>query len=308
MNAADNPPRTAGLRGLLPQRQGPERYAIKWAHEYALLAGPVYPIDVGQGITDWGMLGNDTYGDCGPAAVAHERMLAHGVPTAQDVIDIYLAYDHGQDQGVVLADFLLWLFQQGWIDGFAPVEPNTIDSIMYSFRRGVLLGVSLTDDANDLFNQGRPWTVANGEQADPNEGHAILKIKADSRSGNGTVVTWGADQIVEYGWEQACIDEAWVLITKDDESMADFAALDADLRALPKVTIGPAPTPTPDPAPTPPPTPDPVPPPDPGPVPDPTPSPDIIHSLIHRVHQILEQAKDDIEALGAEFIRIIEGG
>lgn len=269
--------RTPGLKGLKPQRQGDERFAIKWMHEYLeATPTPSYPIDVSKGITDWQMLGNDQYGDCVPAAVAHDRMLAGAAPTAQEVEDLYLAYDNGVDEGVVIADFLLYLFQKGLIEGFAPVAPSTVDTIMAEFNRGILLGVSLTDDAEQLFTDEQPWG-SGSLTPDPNEGHGILLVKSQSASGPKTVVTWGADQEYTLAWGQACVDEAWAIVTKDDMGDAAYAALLADLSALPHATDVPPsveppapdpvpPQPEPEPAPTP--VPDPVPP---TPVPDPAP-------------------------------------
>ena len=32
---------------------------------------------------------------------------------------------------------------------------------------GCYVGVDLTDDADELFQQGEPWTLANSEEPDP---------------------------------------------------------------------------------------------------------------------------------------------
>lgn len=296
--------RIAGLRGRKPQRPEGERFAIRWLHEYAPVApAPRYPIDVSQGITDWGMLGNDTYGDCGPCGYAHERMLAGAKPTAAEVVKLYLTYDHGQDEGVVIADFLLWLFHQNLIQGFAPVELSTVDAVMAQFGRGVLLGVNLTDDANDRFNQNLPWTVRNGEQPDPNEGHVILKVGAQSIFGDGTAVTWGANQIIENSWETACIEEAWVIVTKDDIGTAAYNALLADLIELPHATTV---TPPPAPAPAPVPAPQPVPTPTPAPVPNPGPTPDV-SGVIAQLKKILHKAEAEMRAVIHAFVDKLEG-
>lgn len=319
-------PRTAGRRGRRPVRPEGERFAIKWVHEYlAPTAAVTYPIDVSQGITDWLMLGNgpdDTLtvsipgvdptqgvGDCGPCGYEHDRMLAGAQPTANETVTLYMKYDKGQDEGVIIADFLLWLFQQGLIEGFAPVELSTVDSVMEQFKRGVLLGVNLTDDADQLFNEGQAWTVANGETPDTSEGHVILKVKAQA-SGEGTCVTWGADQEMTAEWESACIEEAWVIITKDDMGETAYAALLADLKALPnEVEVNPTPAP-PVPVPAPPvPTPVPVPeppaptppvpvptPPVPVPVPPaPVPAPPV--HLLQKVKELLESLEKWLENL-----------
>ena len=285
--------RTAGLRGRLPVRA--EKFAIRWLHEYAVPAAPTYPVDVSKGITAFGMDGNDTVGDCGPCAWAHDRMLAGTTMTAQEVIDLYLAYTGGQDVGVVLADFLLYLFHQGLLEGFAPVELTTVDAVMGQFQRGVILGVNLTADANTLFNEGKPWTVANGETPDPAEGHAILKTGAVTATGNGVVVTWGALQVTEYGWEQACVEEAWAIVTKDDMGETGYAALLADLQALPSATVTPVP-----PAPEPP-----APPVQPPPVVPPAPVPDI-HGFIAEIHQIVDEAKQKLIAAAEAIIHALE--
>lgn len=283
--------RQAGLRGRLPQREPGNRLPIRWLHEYApgLAATPVtFPIDVSQGTTDWLMLGNgpdptltintpnglgQPVGDCYFAAEAHDTMLAGARPTADAVVGEYLTYDNGQDNGVIIADALLWQYHRGEIGLFAPVHPQTVPQVMTTFKRGILEGVNLTDDADQLFESGQPWTTANGETPDPSEGHVVYRIKM---LGDGTVVyaTWGADQAATPGWAAACPEEWWMILTPDDEAAIGaeaYAALAADLAALPGATgtppgppsppvvIPPAPTPNP-PSPTPAPTPAPTPP------------------------------------------------
>ena len=76
--------RLAGKRGRLPAKKLPLRYA----HEYLAvpLPAPVYPIDVAGGIQNWGMLGNDQFGNCGVAGELHIEMstaVGAGVPVPQ---------------------------------------------------------------------------------------------------------------------------------------------------------------------------------------------------------------------------------
>jgi hypothetical protein len=205
--------------------------------------------------------------------------------TAAAVVAQYLTYDDGQDEGVDIADWFAWCFQQGFIEAYAPVDYSNADSVhtaMINFK-GVILGVQLPDDAEQQFANGQPWTL--DEPADPNNGHGILLVKYDPTY--DTVVTWGALQEATIQWDAGCVDEAWCIVTAEDAANAgvDFDALLADIRALGgeavPTPVPPAPTPvpvppTPEPAPTPPePTPappDPVPPtPEPSPPPVPTP-------------------------------------
>lgn len=264
------PARIAGHRGRLPAKPRGERFAIGYAHEYAAqpFPPPSYPVDVSAGITDWKMLGNgpdpsctvrpDGCGDCTFAGREHYKMAKAAAgqeterwETSDALVSEYLAYDHGQDVGANIADLLLYWYKAGKILAFAPVDhtsPAQVDAAMQAFH-GVYAGVSLTDDADQLFGQGQPWTLANGEQPDPNEGHCIVKVSADGQ-GYDRWVTWGSLQESTANWTGACLEEAWVIITEEDAKAAnlDVAALRADIDALGGQggTSQPAPAPHPD--------------------------------------------------------------
>jgi hypothetical protein len=262
------PARVPGKRGRLPAK----RLAMERLDAYlkAPLPSPAYPVDVRAGIPDgsWLMLANgpdptcatypDGVGDCGFAGRQHYRMAKAAFygetetwETSDELVAEYLAYDNGQDVGVVLADVLLAWYKAGKILAFAPVDhadPAAVDSAMQAFH-GVYSGVNLTDDADQLFGEGQPWTTANGEQADPSEGHCIVKVFADGKGGDGWV-TWGAFQPSTSAWTSACLTEAWVIISSEDEAAkVDMAALTADIEAL--GGTGPASGPSPSPAPGP---------------------------------------------------------
>ena len=245
------PARIAGKRGRL---RGLGRLAMPFVTSYTAQPLPAarYPVDVSGGITDWGMLGNgpdptctthpDGVGDCTFAGREHYRRAkaaayheAETWETSDELVAEYLAYDHGQDEGAVISDLLLAWYKAGKILAFAPVDhtsPAAVDAAMQAFH-GVYAGVNLTDDADDLFSQGVPWTLANGEQPDPDEGHCIVKVRADGEALDGWV-TWGADQPSTRAWTAACLQEAWVIITPEDAEAhgVDVAALRADIEAL----------------------------------------------------------------------------
>jgi hypothetical protein len=246
--------RIAGLRGRLPKKAPAQRFNIQYLSAYLTspLPAPVYPVDVTGGITDWGMLGNGPdpacsthpkgVGDCTFAGRQHYRMAKAAAAketetweSSNALVAEYLKYDHGKDQGANIADLLLHWYKAGTILAFAPVDhtsPAQVDAAMAAFH-GAYVGVNLTDDADQLFGQQQPWTVANGEQADPNEGHCIVKVKADGSQFDGWV-TWGAVQESTRQWTTACLDEAWVIISQEDANAAnvDLAALRADIDAL----------------------------------------------------------------------------
>lgn len=255
MSDSSRPSRIAGMRGRLPIKPEGERFALKWVHEYAgqPLPAPVYPVDVSGGITDFLMLGNgpdptctthpDGVGDCTFAGRQHYRMAkaaAGGEPmpaeTSDELVAEYLKYDHGQDVGANIADLLLSWYRTGKILAFAPVDhtdPAAVDAAMQAFH-GCYVGVDLTGDADDLFEQSQPWTIEHGELPDPSMGHCIVKVKAEGGAGLDTWVTWGALQDSTSAWTGECLSESWVLITQEDAEAAnlDIAALRADIDAL----------------------------------------------------------------------------
>jgi hypothetical protein len=245
--------RIPGLRGRLPKLPVADRLPLRYLHEYAPnpLPPPVYPIDVSGGISSWSMLGNgpdasctshpDGCSDCTFAGRQHYRMAkaaraqkTETWETSDELVAEYLAYNHGQDQGANIATLLLAWFQAGKILAFAPVDhtrPEMVDSALSLFT-GVYCGVCLTDDADDLFSQGLPWTVADGQQPDSQDGHCIIKVGAD-----GTLddwITWGAKQSSTTDWTAACLDEAWVIISSEDvgTNLINLVELQADIKAL----------------------------------------------------------------------------
>jgi hypothetical protein len=248
--------RSAGLRGRLPVKPPGKRFAIDYLASYVAqpLPAPTYPVDVSAGITDWQMLGNGPdptltvnrgrpVGDCTFAGRQHLRMAKAAADdvtetweSTNDLVTEYLEYDHGKDEGANIADLLLAWYKAGKVVAFAPVDhtkPADCDSAMASFH-GLYVGVNLTDDADQLFGQHSPWTVADGQQADPNDGHCIVKVKADGK-GLDTWVTWGALQQSTTDWTAACLDEAWAVITSEDQANkagVDLAALKAAIDAL----------------------------------------------------------------------------
>lgn len=253
------PLRVAGLRGRKPPLAPADRFPLRWVHEYQ--EGVAEPAalppegDVTSGVTDWGMFGNgpdptltandgQPVGDCGPAAFFHNRMavaLAHKVEpeaalplcgfTADQVVDLYLTYTGGQDVGVVGALFLQWLYKQGLILAFAPVDVLSRDKVNQAVLDfdGVLLGVQLTDNADDLFTAGKPWAL-DGEQPDPEDGHFIVKAGFTPQLDKD--LSWGAVQFAEVSWTETCAEEAWAIITPENAHLVDLDALVADIEAL----------------------------------------------------------------------------
>ncbi len=112
---------------------------------------------MGAGVADWGVLGNDTYGDCTMAGAAHMVMAFNAevsesdpMPDSAQVVEQYLALSGGQDSGLAEADVLrTWattgLFGDAPIAGYAPVAVGDLTAIhqAIAFYGGGYQGVAL---------------------------------------------------------------------------------------------------------------------------------------------------------------------
>ena len=261
------------MRGLHPF--DPEKHA-RFASLESLgfaLPTPVYPIVRTEGIPDkgWGMMGNgpdptltvnggNPVGDCGVAAVpGHADMLtaalvgldlASNTLSSDAIVSLYLQYTGGQDIGVDLGDWLLWLFQQGKIEGFVAVSLPELDAALAYFNV-VVTGVSLNPQADAQVENGQPWDVGPGDEPNPQEGHAILYDEALSPTGPYGWITWGQFQPSTAAWRNACPQQAFAVMTKQEAEAKGFAAqFDAAVAAL--HALGGTAVPDPSPAPVPP--------------------------------------------------------
>ncbi len=288
--------RVAGLRGLNPLDEVKHARFKTAADYGFVWSAPVYPVVRTEGISSWGMDGNgpdpsltvnggNPVGDCGVCAVpAHANMLsavlaglavAPNTMTSDQVVTLYFTYQAelagitwrppatgtwiaptGLDNGVDLGDWLLWLFQQGLIEGFVKVPLAELDAALATFGV-VIVGVNLNPQADQQFSNGQPWNVGPGDQPDPTMGHAILYLAAQSPSGPFEWCSWGATQPSTLAWKQGCVQQAFAVLTKPEAQAAGFplAVLAADLKALggtvALVPAPPAPVPAPKPVPSP---------------------------------------------------------
>jgi len=227
----------------------------------------------------WGMMGNDTVGDCTVAAAGHAMQVgsAYGLkrPSGLKAAQILAAYssitgydsdDPNSDQGANLLDVLRY-WQNVGIAGqkcgpytaLVPSAPDHWRAATYLYG-GVYFGVWLPATVVNALNGGRvvDWvdTSAHFTQAD---GHAVFGVGYASTSGVD-LVTWGEVIYMSYAFAAKYCDEAYAVTLpnswgKGNVVGLDEAALEADL----KILQGSGPLPTPTPAPTPPPAPGPAP-------------------------------------------------
>jgi hypothetical protein len=186
---------------------------------------------------DWGMDGNDVWGDCGPASVDHYDIAkaqnpalvgSLGRPKYDGTLGTYWAIGlaNGEvgtppnppdepDEGVNNANMLGLLYKWGIIYGYGEVPLDQLDWFA-SQARGAVIGLNVNSNQviNDFNAQPKiPW----GTQNDVNAGHDVLLIKTTT-SGGGRVITWGAQQpfSVEF---RPFITDAWIIYDKDDPNV-----------------------------------------------------------------------------------------
>jgi hypothetical protein len=200
-------------------------------HQFAFYQGnplPLAPDTVAvPNVVNWGILGNDTHGDCTFAGIVHARManatvlgITETFPTDADVVNAYLSYTGGQDAGAVEAD-LLTFWQNNNLFGsklsaFAPTDHADLDelrSVIANFGL-VYIGVKLPVTFQQQFIQNQPWDIT-GTPADNQieGGHCIILVGYDKDYAE--CITWGKVQKVTWRWLQSYMEESWALITPE---------------------------------------------------------------------------------------------
>jgi hypothetical protein len=243
----------------------PKRTDIRTLQLSNYLKGAVAPpaqVDWGTKVTSWGMLGNDTVGDCAWAGQAHADMLwsSNTKPAPLDITttEVLAAYsavtgynpkDNGPkgnptDQGTNLIDALKYWRTTG-IDGqtitaFVEVDRKNLDHVKMAIDLFgcVYLGVELPDAVLPTPSHIPPWTVApngtKGNAPDPQNGHCIIYSAYDASG--PTVISWGTTVPASWAFHSAYCDELYAMVAPDwfgrsgvDPQGVDMAALQHDL-------------------------------------------------------------------------------
>lgn len=182
----------------------------------------------------WGALGNDYAGDCGPAGYAHQVqawVLARdgAVPYIQvpDVLAVYSALSGynpatgANDTGVVVLDMLNYLRKQGLaghvLGAFASVPYADIQMVATAIALfgGLGLGLALPLTARDQFIAGQPWSIQAGPGSTPGSwGLHYVTVLEYSPLGL-RCISWGYP--VELTWQflATYADEAYALLSPD---------------------------------------------------------------------------------------------
>lgn len=196
-------------------------------------------------VSAFGMLGNDSWGDCALAAQSHslQTWTANAgtelVPTEADTLRAYSevtgfnphAGPPGQnptDQGTVMQDALNWWRKTGMpvttptgiarhrIYAFAEVDhrsPAEVEAAVALFGE-ILLGIDFPASAMDAFNADEPWDVWE-DDGGIEGGHAICAARYAAASRRWWVVTWGREQEVTQAFLDKYLEEAWVAVAPE---------------------------------------------------------------------------------------------
>jgi hypothetical protein len=251
--------------GKQPKRTDPR--TLQLASYLSAKSGPPAQVNWGTKVTSWGMLGNDTVGDCAWAGQAHADMLwssnTEAAPVDLTTTEVLAAYsavtgynpkDNGPkgnptDKGTNLLDALKYWRSTG-IDGqtitaFVEVQPKNLEHVKLAIDLFgcVYVGVELPDAVLPTASAVPPWTVSpNGtkeNQPDPANGHCIIYAAYDTEG--PTVVSWGQTITASWAFHSAYCDELYAMVSPDwfgaagaDPQGIDLAALTKDLTSLGK--------------------------------------------------------------------------
>lgn len=180
---------------------------------------------------------NDRYGDCVMACRAEiqDRMVLEETGNAARITDAevggeYFAETHGYDSGLVILNSLKLWQRNGWAAGgvrrklgaYVSVNHTNVVALQTAIyatagqtNAGLMIGVTLTDDAMSLFQHGKPWTVTR-YRPDPQEGHCISLNGWTVQGGKLYFIgiTWSGYQLIAPDWLGECCDEAYLPFDK----------------------------------------------------------------------------------------------
>lgn len=214
-------PRPVGLLGRLPSQFPGPLYDLTYYVAGSLPKAP--PSVVSPKVADWGMLANDTVGDCGVASAEHVFMadasithLTEPEAGAEQAKDYYFKYTGGQDSGVVLSQYLAYVRKNGYyghtLHAYAPVKVSDIPTLqsVVNLYGAAYTGITVTAAMQQAFSMHRPWTLAvcSGQIIG---GHAVPIVGYTDEY--LTIVTWGGLQNITYSAWHHIASESWALIT-----------------------------------------------------------------------------------------------
>ncbi len=241
--------------GALPSPHDHRTFRLESYLLSAAVLPPVKPsINWHKVLSALGMMKNDVCGDCTCAGIGHAVQTWTANETKQVIIpdvQIVSAYSSisgysprtgANDNGCNMLDVLNYTRTKGIgghkISAFMSVDPKSHDHMKLTMD---LFGTIYLAAGLPLSAQGAPaWVTPKnlrGRSAPGSwGGHAIVSGRYDSEG--FTVITWGQELRVSWGWWDAYGEEAWAVLSPDwitdgtAPSGLNMPKLQADLAAL----------------------------------------------------------------------------
>lgn len=221
----------------------------------------------GNSFTDWGMNGNDNYGDCVLAGGGHEieliANLAAGGVTNRKVVTVTAANslaDYGaitgfdpatgaNDNGTNVHEALDYRIKTGLIDStgkrhkivaYVSLEVGNLAHLRQALWifEAVGIGFEVPGTAQQQFAEGKVWSVVPGNPEI--EGGHYVPLVGVPAVGNLACVSWARRQVMTDGFYEKYADEAYAYITEDELNRKshrnwggfNWADLKADLKLV----------------------------------------------------------------------------
>ena len=213
----------------------PEAVKLKFGAYFKADLLPTVPAVFGRPwlITQWGMLANDTVGDCVWASADHRTMLLCAeagskvpvfTPTTAtadySAATGYTPTDPSTDQGTDMTAAAAYQQKIGVLDIngdrhktniYTALNVSNLDELaraVYLFG-AVDIGVQLPETAQDQYNEAVPWDVTSSST----EGGHCIPIVGRNSAGNWLCVTWGRLQAITPAFITAYMDEGIVSLS-----------------------------------------------------------------------------------------------
>jgi hypothetical protein len=247
--------------GKKPFEPSPKDFKLADVLKTSLPTVPAKKLQHGFGYgnlySDWGMLGNDQYGDCVFAGADHEVMLWNKLAKKIDVPftrDNTLA-DYGavtgfdpdtgaNDNGTNVRDALDYRRSTGLIDAngsrhliqaYASIDPKDFDLLLQCiWTFGVVgIGFEVPNSIWKQFDAGKVWDVVSPDGG-IDGGHYVPMVGSPGPD-KVTFITWGQRTVMSRAFYEKYNDEAWVpltqeeLFTRADGSMDNVRHIDWDV-------------------------------------------------------------------------------
>lgn len=201
----------------------------------------------------WHMYGNDRYGDCTVAGIAHGLLVWNWVTkkhiplfSESSIINQYLGLTGGADTGLDPVAVASWWKSTGLVDSSGSIHKcrsyTAVTTPELAVEAAFLFGFSgcavwLPSSAMDQFDNNQVWDDTS-DDPNPNEGHYIPLVGQNS-AGNYMFVTWGRIQAATPDWVDkyfvggvAYTSEDYMLKSGLSPDGFNFTQLDDDMAEL----------------------------------------------------------------------------